>query len=64
MHSQFFTESNRIDPLVLVAEDGAASQDSQLWHERQAIDEAVGEAVAQVLEVIVLVDVGERKYGH
>ena len=54
----------RIDVLSLVTEDGAARHDAQSRNLREVVDEALGETIAEVIELCVAAAIHQRKHSQ
>ena len=59
----FATNLLRIAGAALVAEHGAARQHTQATELRQAVDETLCDAIAQVLGIGIAADIFERQHG-
>src|SRR5262249_17858378 len=53
-----------VDGTPLVAEDGALGHHPEFWHRGQSIDQAGGDAVAEMLVLGVAAEVFERQDGE
>ena len=62
-HLELAADGDRID-VALVAKHRAARHHVQLRQLREAVDHAVADAVAEVLDVRIVRDVDERQHGH
>ena len=53
LHAELPADVLRIDVLSLITEDGAARHDAQSRNLREVVDEALGQTVAEVVELVV-----------